>query len=655
MKISKITIKQLFGIKEWQGDGKNIELVGDNGTGKTSVIDAIRYALTNSSDREFIVKNGETEGEIYIETDNGLSIDRKARTAMTDYKSVKQNGNVIPSPESFLKTIFTPLQLSPMEFISMDKKTQNATILDMIQYDWNLDTIKEWFGEIPRDVNYEQNILAVLNDIQAENGYYFMHRQDVNRDIRAKKAVIADIGSSLPIDYDGERWEKENLSDLYTEIEKIRKNNETIEKAKRLRDSHDGKIRSFQADKEIKIAALDTEMAQQEKNIESELAQLEERIKALREKKDGLAGVKADKVKVIQSEYEASVSKYEAEQASYAEYADMETTPIDDLMAKANETEKMKGHINEWRRMLNIQKEVDELQSESNSLTEKIELARTLPGTILETAEIPIEGLTVKDGIPLINGLPVSNLSEGEKLDLCIDVAIQNPAGLQIILIDGTEKLSEENRTLPTFSAQHPEIFSSRGKTAGELKAEYKQASAMIDRAEKDKVFMQYMAGDKQVIMTGEINGIPVKIKIDSCDGKRITDLKTVKSVTETFYAKDLGQRLNFCEWWGYDLQGAVYREIYRQNTGKLLPFYICAISKDKTSPGNIPHPRIKVIEIPPMVMDEKLAEFQSNIIKVQRLKDGEIEPLRCEVCDYCADTEVLDGPISMDMLMGEI
>lgn len=208
MKISKITIKSLFGIKEWSGDGKNIELVGDNGTGKTSVIDAIRYALTNASDREYIIKNGETEGEIFIETDSGLSIDRKPRQGMTDYKSVKQNGNVVPSPETFLKTIFTPLQLSPMEFISMDKKTQNATILDMIQYDWNLDTIKEWFGELPPDVNYEQNILAVLNDIQAENGYYFMHRQDVNRDIRAKKAVIADIGSSLPIDYDGERWEK---------------------------------------------------------------------------------------------------------------------------------------------------------------------------------------------------------------------------------------------------------------------------------------------------------------------------------------------------------------------------------------------------------------------------------------------------------------
>lgn len=101
MKISKITIKSLFGIKEWSGDGKNIELVGDNGTGKTSVIDAIRYALTNASDREYIIKNGETDGEIFIETDSGLSIDRKPRQGMTDYKSVKQNGNVVPSPEIF--------------------------------------------------------------------------------------------------------------------------------------------------------------------------------------------------------------------------------------------------------------------------------------------------------------------------------------------------------------------------------------------------------------------------------------------------------------------------------------------------------------------------------------------------------------------------
>ena len=61
----------------------------------------------------------------------------------------------------------------------------------------------------------------------------------------------------------------------------------------------------------------------------------------------------------------------------------MEITPIDGLMAKANETEKMKGHINEWRRMLSIQEEVATLQKESNSLTEKIELAKVATTAVL--------------------------------------------------------------------------------------------------------------------------------------------------------------------------------------------------------------------------------------------------------------------------------
>lgn len=76
----------------------------------------------------------------------------------------------------------------------------------------------------------------------------------------------------------------------------------------------------------------------------------------------------------------------------------------------------------------------------------RFEKARTLPGEILANCTIPIDGLTVENGIPLINGLPVSNLSEGEKLDLCIDVALQNPNGLNIILIDGVEKLATDLR-----------------------------------------------------------------------------------------------------------------------------------------------------------------------------------------------------------------
>lgn len=446
MKITRIKITNLFGIKEYEADGKNRELNGENGTGKTSVIDAIRYALTNKSDREYIVRNGESEGEIIIETDTGLSIDRKARIAQTDYKSVKQNGLAVPSPETFLKDIITPLQLSPLEFMGMDKKEQNAIILSMIDYPWNMETIKEWFGEIPADVNYDQNILAILNDIQAENGTYYQTRQDINRDIRAKRAIVTEIGSALPVDYNGERWENVNLSNLYTEIEKIRKSNEQIEKAKRLKEGHGNKIRSYEADREIALAALDREITAKENSLDTELASLRERISALEKEKKSLASTKTDKAAVIQSEYKEKVAKYESEVAAYDEYLDQEVQPIETLLKEAETAEKMKSHINEWRRMLALEEEIKKLSETSSSLTAKIEKARTLPGEILETATIPISGLSVKDGIPLINGLPVSNLSEGEKLDLCIDVAIQNPAGLQIILIDGIEKLSTDMR-----------------------------------------------------------------------------------------------------------------------------------------------------------------------------------------------------------------
>lgn len=442
MRITKIKIRNMFGIKEYEQDGKSVELAGSNGVGKTSVIDAIRYALTNKSDRDYIVRKGETEGEILIETDTGLRINRKSRTNQADYKSVKQNGAEVGSPETFLRDIFTTLQLNPIEFMEMDKKKQNATILDMIEYDWDVNKIKEWFGEIPSWVSYDQNILQILDDIQSEKGEYFTHRQDVNRDIRNKKAFIDEIAQGIPAGYDVEKWKTASTSDLYHQIEQIRSDNQMIEKAQMLKDARDSKIRSFEADKQIAKLALDTEFSNRSHQIDQDILKLNNEIEALQTEKEGLAAQKQDKLELINQKYETNVAKYDAEVAEYAPYIDKEKKDVSDLVKDAEYMEKMKGHINEYNRMTDLQNEVEELSAESMDLTNKIEKARTLPGEILQNCNIPIEGLTVENGIPLINGLPVSNLSEGEKLDLCIDVSIQKPNGLQIILIDGTEKLS---------------------------------------------------------------------------------------------------------------------------------------------------------------------------------------------------------------------
>ena len=111
----------------------------------------------------------------------------------------------------------------------MSEKQQNAIILDMIEYPWDVMKIKEWFGEIPAWVNYDQNILSVLNDIQSEKGEYFMHRQDVNRDIRNKRAFIEEIAATIPEGYNLSVWENASAGELYQKIERIRKDNELIQ------------------------------------------------------------------------------------------------------------------------------------------------------------------------------------------------------------------------------------------------------------------------------------------------------------------------------------------------------------------------------------------------------------------------------------------
>ena len=448
MKTTKIKIKNLFGISETELDGSSIEITGTNGAGKTSRIDSIRYALTNSSERDFVIKNGETEGEILIETDSGLYINRKKREGQSDYKSIKENGRDVLSPESFLSQLFTPLQLDPVAFTQMTKKEQNRIVLDLIEFDWDLNWIKEQFGEIPSGINYEQNILQVLSDIQAESGEYFQGRQDVNRDVRNRQTIISDIAKDLPDGYRAEEWEKYDLGGTYRKIETIKAENNKVLRAKEYLSNYDNKIRGFQAKKEIAISAAEKTINNERTSLLQTIERLKAEIIAAEDKLGKLDETLSDKMAVINSEYEADIAKLDGDMKIAEQYSVKSIVDCSDLESEVKTAEEMKKHLNEYYRMSRLDEELETLREQSEEYTRKIELARNLPGEILKTATIPIEGFAVENGIPLINGLPISNLSEGEKLSLCVDVALSKPNSLQIILIDGSEKLSDKNREL---------------------------------------------------------------------------------------------------------------------------------------------------------------------------------------------------------------
>ena len=195
--------------------------------------------------------------------------------------------------------------------------------------------------------------------------------------------------------------------------------------------------------------------------------------------------------------------------------------------------------------------------------------------------------------------------------------------------------------TLDDFKSRNQDIFTAKG----ELKAPYKKAEEIIARIERDKYFMKYLSGEKQTIMTGDLFGCQWKIKMDSyIPGVAIVDLKVMSSITDLKWVKDIGY-LDFVRYWNYDIQGAVYQKIVEINTGKKLPFFIAAVTKET-------EPDIRIIHVTQNYLDEALLIVESNINRVLMVKNGEVEPDRCDLCDCCKHNRILRRPISiMDLV----
>jgi hypothetical protein len=177
-------------------------------------------------------------------------------------------------------------------------------------------------------------------------------------------------------------------------------------------------------------------------------------------------------------------------------------------------------------------------------------------------------------------------------------------------------------------------------KRGGAPYADVAQAQEAIERVKKQPLMMHYLSGKHQVIMTGEIEGVPFKIKMDSFDPKEyITDLKYMASLRSPNLFTPM------VEYWGYDLQAACYQEIVYQNIGKRLPFYFDVATKEKPA-------HLAVGQISQWNIDKAMETVRANIVRFQKIKAGEVEADRCEDygCDWCTSTKVITEAIDTDL-----
>lgn len=186
------------------------------------------------------------------------------------------------------------------------------------------------------------------------------------------------------------------------------------------------------------------------------------------------------------------------------------------------------------------------------------------------------------------------------------------------------EKLSD-------FISNNPQLYSSKGK----LYAKFELAEKMVESVKRQPTVMNALKGDHQAILTADIFGVPFKAKLDVLGKNYITDLKTTASFTKKEYDASVGKYVGFAEYHKYDLQGAIYQEIVYKVTGKRLPFFIAAVTSEK-------HPRVRLMLVDQDSLDKALEEAHDIIVGIPDLKAGKVKPMRCNECDFCADTEII-------------
>ncbi|MEY7998639.1 AAA family ATPase [Clostridium sp. Mt-5] len=264
-RIKKIEINSYVGLKEFGLDAGKVNIFrGPKGSGKSSVIEALETAFTNSKRRTEVIRHGDDEATLYVELDNGLEINRKIRNGKADYLKVRKGDEGVPSTERFLRKLINGDIFRPIDWVNLSPKEQTKSILNMLQIDWSQEDIQKWFGEIPSNIEYNQHILMVLKAIETK---YFKDREEVNRVIKELKTQIQVIKKELPADYDGEEWRNKKVQEYYNKVSEAQKINQYIEQAKALQEGFQNKVAAIKANAESDKSRVQMKYKDQRQDI----------------------------------------------------------------------------------------------------------------------------------------------------------------------------------------------------------------------------------------------------------------------------------------------------------------------------------------------------------------------------------------------------
>lgn len=402
MQVAHIKISNILGIESLEVSPGQFNVVsGRNGTGKTSLVEAMKSVLKGGHDAT-LLRNGAEKGEIVFVLDDGSSIGKKVGAEKSEQFFIDAQGRKLAKPAEGIKTLFDALSVNPIEFLLVPEKQRVAALLEAMPIRADLAKVEEVTGiAVQRDSDHYDKLHA-METIEQVRKIVYDERTGVNRAAKEKRATAKQLADNLP-----------PAGAEKTEDEAVLKQ----------------ELADLQAAQEDALGKADKKMAEIQEAHNEVVDGIREEISALEAK------IAAANVGLSGSQSKVAERKAEINQRAAVKRAEINARL--DAINNGREARAKAAQARETVKSMNT--EADALESNAASLTAALEGLEAYKAELL--ASLPIPGLEVRDGAIFHEGIPFDRLNEAKKVCIAVELAKLRAGSLGLVCVDGIERL----------------------------------------------------------------------------------------------------------------------------------------------------------------------------------------------------------------------
>lgn len=409
MKIAKLKINNILGVTELElTPGQFTEISGPNGTGKTSILEAIKSVLEVGHDAT-LLRKGADKGEAVLVLDDGTELS-KTVTPSGSTSTVRRDGKKVPRPGDVIKHLADMISVNPIDFLRAPKKDRVRVLLEAMPLEADTAKLAEIAG-IKVTAAPGTHALQVIQQVHTE---VYDARTGTNRAVKEKKATIVQLEQAVPPVPDGAAGDEEELEAALQEID----------------DTRDAELKRIAT----KLDSIRAGTRGQVDAIRTELQAAMDKLKAEAQAKvDALNEELAKREKQAAAARERNVQSFAAQREPIA--AQLGTLRQNrDLHARRAQTLETIGVM---------ETELEGLEDEAQRQTAALAAIEQYKSDLLNS--LPIPGLEVRDGEIYRDGVQFDRLNTAQQVDIAVEIAKLRTGDLGIICVDRIECLDAES------------------------------------------------------------------------------------------------------------------------------------------------------------------------------------------------------------------